>query len=44
LIQAWIDGVVGNYGMLLRSTASDVLEFDSRESGSNVPQLIVTYE
>jgi hypothetical protein len=44
LMQAWTDGVVGNFGMLLRSSATDVVEFETRESGSNIAQFIVSYE
>ena len=45
MVQAWVDNAYANYGILLRSTASDQIEFDSREStAGTTPQLVVVYQ
>jgi hypothetical protein len=47
MVQAWVDGTYANYGILLRSSssASDLIQFDSRESTAGTPpQLVVVYQ
>ena len=47
LVQNWVDGTYSNYGILLRaptqSGSTIYRQFRSKEYGSNVPKLVVTY-
>jgi hypothetical protein len=44
LAQGWVDGVITNHGVLLKSGVTDRIEFESRETDGAVPQLVVTYQ
>ena len=45
LVQEWADGVTVNNGLILvlPTSSSDELIFNSREALVNMPQLVVTY-
>ena len=45
LVQEWADGVTVNNGLILvvPTTSTDELIFNSREALLNMPQLVVTY-
>jgi hypothetical protein len=45
LVQGWVDGILPNHGVLLKSGVRDRLHFDNRETGgATVPQLVVIYQ
>lgn len=46
LVQEWVDGVTTNNGLILvlPTTSTEELIFDSREAASNAPELVVTYQ
>lgn len=45
MVQGWINGTVANNGIVFASgSTTDGLEFTSREGGSNVAKLVVTYQ
>jgi len=45
MVQGWVNGTVANNGLVFVSGGStDGLEFTSREGGSNVAKLVVTYQ
>jgi hypothetical protein len=45
LAQGWLDGMIANHGVLLKSGVTDEIGFESRETGGDTaPQLIVTYQ
>jgi len=44
LVQAWVDGVIANNGVILRGTATDQISVATKEGGTtNEPQLVIRY-
>lgn len=43
LVQEWVDGVRPNYGAVIYTDVADQFNINSRESGSKIPELVITY-